>query len=103
MWIRRFVFGLLLAIVACTALATPRNFPATDKRGVLTATNFPQITIDGQAQTLSPGAKILGPQNTIVMHSTLTSKSYVVNYTVDRQGFIDKIWILTAEEQAQSQ
>ena len=101
MWVRRFVIGLLLAIVTVSALATPRNFPATAKRGLLTATSFPQVSIDGQTQTLAPGAKIIGPQNTIVMHSTLTNGSYVVNYTVDRLGMIDKIWILTAEEQAQ--
>ena len=42
-------------------------------------------------------------QNTIVMHSTLVDGAHVVNYTIDRLGMIDKIWILTEEERAQSQ
>jgi hypothetical protein len=102
MWIRRFVVGLLLAAVTFSALAVPRNFPANALRGVLTATNYPQVMIDGQTQTLAPGAKILSPKNTIVMHSTLTNGNYVVNYTVDRLGMIDKVWILTHEEQLQA-
>lgn len=103
MWIRRFVFGLLLAIATVTALATPRNFPAGAKRGVLTIATFPQVMIDGQVQTLSPGAKIISTQNTIMMHSNLMNNAYVVNYTIDRLGNIDKIWILTNEELAQPQ
>jgi hypothetical protein len=102
MWIRRFVCGLLLAIATCSVLAVPRNFPTTAMRGVLTATMYPQVTINGQVLTLSPGAKIISQQNTIVMHSTLTNGNYVVNYTLDRFGMIDKVWILTPEEQAQT-
>jgi len=69
-------------------------------RGVLTATTYPQVTVNGQTLTLAPGAKIFSQQNTIVMHSTLTNGNYIVNYTIDRLGMIDKIWILTPEEQA---
>jgi hypothetical protein len=103
MWIRRFAIGLILALVTLSASATPRNFPAGVKRGVLTATVYPQVAIDGQVQTLAPGAKIMSRQNTIVMHSTLVDGAHVVNYTIDRLGMIDKIWILTEEERAQSQ
>ena len=102
MWTRRFFIGLLVALTTLSALATPRNFPVTAKRGVLSAGVFPQVVIDGQAQTLAPGAKILGEQNTIIMPSNLMNKAFAVNYTVDRQGFIDRVWILTSEELAQS-
>lgn len=103
MSIRRFLIGLLLAFVTLSALAAPRHFPAYAKRGILSASIFPQVMIDGQAQTLAPGAKIMSQQNTIVLPSSLMSNSYKVNYTIDRQGFIDKVWILTNEELAQTQ
>lgn len=103
MWTRRYLICLMLALTTLTALATPRTFPANVKRGVLSSSTYPQIVIDGLIQRLSPGAKIMGTQNTIVMPSTLINNVYTVNYTVDNQGFIDKVWILTNEELAQTQ
>ena len=102
MSIRRFIVGLLLALTAFSALAMPRNFPVSAKRGVLTVTAYPQVMVDGQPQTMARGAKIISAQNAVVMPSGLTNNSYVVNYTVDHRGFIDKIWILTDAEQTQS-
>jgi hypothetical protein len=93
--------GLMISFAS--AWATPRNFPANAQRGVLTATVYPQILIDGQTRVLSPGAKIFGQQNTIVMHSTLVNSAVIVNYTIDNQGYVDRVWILTNEELAASQ
>lgn len=44
----------------------------------------------------------MGKQNLIVMPSTLIDKVYIVNYTVDSQGYIDRVWILTDQELSQS-
>jgi hypothetical protein len=100
---RHFLICLLLMLTALTAFAVPRTFPSTALRGTLSAAVHPQIKIDGQIKTLSPGARILSKQNTIIMSTSLMDNSYTVNYTVDRQGFVDKIWILTDEELAKSQ
>jgi len=64
---------------------------------------YPQITINGQTQTLAPGAKIMSQQNTIMMPSTLMNNVYIVNYTLDNQGLVNMVWVLTKEELAQSQ
>ena len=100
---RHFLICLMLMLTAVTAFAAPRTFPSTALRGTLSAAVYPQIKIDGQIKTLSPGAKILGKQNTIIVSTSLMDITYTVNYTVDRQGFVDKIWILTDEELAKSQ
>lgn len=102
MW-TRLLIGLLLTLTTLAVLAAPRTFPANAKRGALSAGVYPQVTIDGQVQRLSPGAKILSKQNLIVMLPTLMNNVYTVNYTVDQLGLIDKVWILTDEELAQGQ
>ena len=92
----------MCVLTTLSALATPRPFPQTALRGTLAAAAYPQILINGQIQTLSPGAKIMSRQNTIIMPTSLMNNVYIVNYTVDKQGYIDKIWILTDEELAQN-
>ena len=103
MWTRRLLICLTLALTALFASAIPRNFPATAMRGTMSAGMYPQITINGQTQTLAPGAKIMSTQNTIMMPSTLMNNVYIVNYTLDTQGLVNMVWILTNEELAQSQ
>jgi hypothetical protein len=100
MWSRRFFIFLLLSVVALSALAVPRSFPANVKRGTMSGSIYPQILIDGQIQRLSPGAKIKSRQNAIIMYSSLMNNVFIVNYTIDNLGDVDKVWILTDEELA---
>ena len=102
MWIKRFLVGFLLFLTVFPALATPRSFPPDVKRATMRSSIFPQVLIDGNIRRLSPGAKIIGKQNTIIMHASLMNNVFIVNYTVDAQGYINRVWILTDEEQAQS-
>ena len=101
---KRIVTMLVLLATFClsvhSAWAVPRNFPANTLRGVLTTTVFPQVTINGQAMQLAPGAKIYSQQNTILVHTNLTGSTVIVNYTVDAQGYVSRVWILTQEELA---
>jgi len=87
-----------LCMAAGSAWATPRTFPANAMRGVFTATVYPQVVINNQTATLAPGAKIYSRENTIVMHTTLVNKTLLVNYTLDVQGYVNRVWILTREE-----
>lgn len=50
---------------------------------------------------LSPGALIRNEDNLVQMPASLRGSSFVVNYTENDQGEIDRIWILTAEEASQ--
>jgi hypothetical protein len=102
MWTRRLLICLLLTLTMLSALAVSRSFPLNVKRGTISGSIYPQILIDGQIQRLSPGAKIKSKQNMIVMPSSLMSNVFTVNYTIDNLGYVDKVWILTEEELAQS-
>lgn len=92
---------LLAALVAVPALAIDRPFPANVLRGTFTPGYFPDITLDGKARQLSPAARIFNQDNRIEMPAALRGSELVVNYTVDGLGYIDRIWILTADEAAQ--
>jgi len=98
MWIRNCLIALMLVCCAQFALAAPRTFPQNAQRGTISGNVFPQVLINNQIQRLAPGAKILNEQNLIIMPSTLFNKVYIVNFTFDRQGLIDRVWILTNEE-----
>jgi hypothetical protein len=94
----------LAGMTAAPAMADERPgraFPAGVKRGKMTPGYFPDINIDGQLRRLAPGARIFNRDNLIEMAGALRSNEMVINYTVDEQGQIDRIWILTQEEAAQ--
>nr|WP_315255773.1 hypothetical protein [uncultured Duganella sp.] len=92
---------LLAAVLALPALAFERPFPPNILRGKFTPGYFPDITLDGKQRRLSPAARIFNQDNRIEMPAALRGKDIVVNYTVDGMGYIDRIWMLTAEEAAQ--
>lgn len=92
---------LLAAVLALPASAFERPFPPNILRGKFTPGYFPDITLDGKQRQLSPAARIFNQDNRIEMPAALRGKDIVVNYTVDGMGYIDRIWMLTAEEAAQ--
>ncbi|RZL94315.1 MAG: hypothetical protein EOP82_05260 [Variovorax sp.] len=78
-----------------------RNFPNGTLRGKFMVMNAPEIVLDGQAERLSPGAKIFSAQRMLVMPASITGQNLLVNYTRDAAGLVRDVWILTpAEAQA---
>jgi hypothetical protein len=98
--------GLALAVLALSALPalaqTPpvRAFPDHALRGKLVITQPPSVTLDGKAARLSPGARIKGPNNMLVMSASLVGRELTVNYTVEHHGLVHDVWILTEAEAA---
>ncbi|NRR29116.1 hypothetical protein HSX11_02860 [Oxalobacteraceae bacterium] len=86
--------------LALPALATDRPFPANALRGKMTPGYFPDVEIDGKARKLAAGGRIFDQDNRLAMPASLRGSGFVVNYTVDSMGYIDRIWILTEEEAA---
>jgi len=98
--------GLTAAVLSLNAFADapdlpPRAFPPNAKRGKFTPSYHPEIYIDGKLRRLSPSSRIFNQENLIEMLATLRGKDIVVNYTEDRDGNIDRVWILTREEARQ--
>jgi len=90
--------GLVLASLGSTAQVITRPFPPTAVRGILTVTQPPEVLMDGKADRLSPGARIRGANNMLVMSGALMGQAMRVNYTREPNGYIHEVWILTEAE-----
>ncbi len=103
---RRRIALILSALVASLLLATgahaqamaSRQFPANIKRGVMTVTAPPEVQINGTAMRLSPGVRIRGPNNLLLMSGALIGQQYAVSYVLEQQGLVRDVWILTQDE-----
>ena len=106
---RRFLQTLGLVLLGACALSSSlaqaqtglRQFPANAQRGTLVVTAPPDVLINGKAARLSPGARIKGANNMLLLSGTLVGSSVLVNYRQDAQGLIHEAWILSPEEAAQ--
>ncbi len=90
-----------LPALAQTESAAPlnvRNFPKAAVRGVLVVRAPPEISMNGKADRLSPGARIRNANNNYVVSGVLVGQELPVNYTRDSAGLVHEVWILNAEE-----
>jgi hypothetical protein len=99
-WRGLMLLTCLLAGLFCAgqASALERLFPPITKRGVMSTEAYPVFHIDGKERRLSPGAWIRNENNTIDMPASLRGRKFVVNYTENGEGDIDRVWILTGAE-----
>ncbi len=97
-----FVLTAALALTSFSAIALERTFPATTQRGTMVIVAYPAITMNGQNLRLSPGSRIWNQQNLTQIPSSFANNSYRVNYTLNFQGDVDRVWILTREESGMS-
>ena len=95
--------ALCLALLGAPAGAqdvVQRKFPADALRGFIVVVAAPEITLNGTPTRLSPGARIRGVDNMLAMSGSLTGLKLLVNYTLDPQGQVRDVWILTPDEAA---
>jgi hypothetical protein len=90
--------GMLLVVTSASAQMVVRQFPPGVKRGVMTVTAPPQIVINGATMRLSPGARIRGPNNMLVMSGALLGQRYAVTYRLESTDMVREIWILSQAE-----
>ena len=90
--------GLLAASLGSTAQVFSRPFPPNAVRGILTVTQPPEVLMDGKTDRLSPGARIRGTNNMLVMSGALVGQAVRVNYTREPNGYIHDVWVLTDAE-----
>lgn len=98
----------LLSMLACVtglglgnlsqAQGTQRSFPPEALRGRLLITQPPDVTLNGHPARLSPGARIRGHNNLLLLSGSLAGKEQLVNYTRESNGLIHEIWILSEAE-----
>ena len=68
----------------------------------LIVTAPPEVLINNVAERLSPGSRIKGVTNLMVMSAALVGTPVLVNYKRDMQGLIQEVWILSDEEALES-
>jgi hypothetical protein len=93
----------MIAALLClggTAMAqlTVRPFPPATQRGAMQITTAPDMVLNGAPARLSPGARIRGMDNMLVMSAALTGQKLLVNFVTEPQGLIHEVWILNAAE-----
>lgn len=93
--------ALSLAPSLSAAQTLTREFPATARRAMLEVVQPPEILLNGQSARLSPGARIKGLTNTVVMSGSLVGQRVLVNYVRDGHGLVHEAWILTPQEAQQ--
>lgn len=98
LWTLLVGFAWLCLVATVQAQDTGRQFPVNIKRGVMTVTAPPEVLINGAVMRLSPGVRIRGPNNMILMSGALTGQQYSVNYVLEQQGLVRDVWILTQAE-----
>jgi len=101
---RRWVLGAALligaALIARAQDLPMRRFPQTALRGVITFGEPPVVLLNDDWVRLSPGARIRGTNNLLVLSGTLTGVKAAVNYTLDNAGQLKDVWLLRNEETA---
>ncbi len=93
------VLGLLLPTSTGAQQTRPVQLPADARFGELKGLAYPVARIGKDSLRLAPGARIYNTQNLIVMPASVTGTGPVL-YTLDIQGDVAQLWLLTPEEAA---
>ena len=89
------LFAATLALV--TACGSQTKVQADGSRlGTMTTGQLPEVTIDGKAMRLAPGARIYNPSNLTITPNQLPANSRV-RYKTDATGLVNQVWVLPAE------
>lgn len=100
-WTRAaFAAVFTLSAAAVVAQGIVREAPADVRPARMTVEAPPQITLDGQADRLAPGARIRNTQNLVVLSASLAGQTVPVVYRRDGAGLVHEAWILTEDEYA---
>lgn len=100
----RFLTALLALLLwsaahfPASAQYLPRQFPPAALRGTLQITAPPEVLLNGKSERLSPGARIKGTNNLLVMSASLVGSTVLVNYVRETHGLIHQVWILSPQE-----
>jgi len=83
-----------------SAQTSVRPFPPKAERGVMQITQPPEMLLNGKPDRLSPGARIHGVNDMLLLSATLIGQQVVVNFVREPLGQVHEAWILTEAEAA---
>jgi hypothetical protein len=99
---QRCAITVLLALATALPAYAQRVFQANALRGEIQVTQPPEVLLNGKPARLAPGARIRNPLNMIQLPGSLLEQRLAVNYTLDSEGSVRDVWILTETERAKS-
>jgi hypothetical protein len=94
------LLGLVSLWTAPVAAQSTRSFPATALRGELTVTAPPEILLNKKPARLAPGSRLRGMDNMQLLSGAAVNQRLLVHYTMDLNGNVLDVWILTPAEAA---
>lgn len=95
------LFLTFLATLTSVSAFAERPLPENGVRAKLTGGQpFPIVQLGKKRYNMAPGGLILDEANRKITHGALPDSASVL-FTADTNGEISRIWILTAEEQAE--
>jgi hypothetical protein len=103
MRVRRIALRFLVAMIAAASVSpafSARNFPENAMRGEIKSHNYPYLKIGDKTLRLAVGGRIFNQSNFIIMPAYLQSQTAQIMYTIDMNGHLSRVWLLTAEEAA---
>ena len=86
------------AMAQMQPLLTIRNFPANVQRATMQVLQPPMVLLNDKMDQLSPGSRIRGTNNMLVLSGALVGQNLIVNYVREPQGLIHEVWILNEAE-----
>ncbi len=97
---RKILLFLILVVLAGSAFGQlSRTLPAKLLRGIVGEQQpLPMVTISGKSLKLAPGGVIFDENNRTIVHGALRPGAAVA-YTVDMNGDVGRIYVLTPAEQ----
>lgn len=98
---RTLLISAALSLATATANAQlARNLPVDSLRGTLGIDQPPIAQLNGALIRLAPGVRIRGQNNMLATTGAFAGQSFIVNYTLDMQGQVKDVWVLTNDELA---
>jgi hypothetical protein len=92
--------GLFVSWALPASAQALRNFPASALRGELVVTAPPEVLLNKRPARLAPGSRMRGQDNMQVMSGATVNQRLWVHYTLDLNGNVQDVWILTPAEAA---
>jgi hypothetical protein len=96
----RFLTAALLVCLIGAAHAQLRSLPAHAAHGKIRHLQDMVVQIDGKQARLARGAQVRDAHNRILVPTAIPAGS-LVRYTINPQGELAAVWILTTHEAAQ--
>jgi hypothetical protein len=96
----RMLRSSLVAIALAAAIAgcgsSNKSLPDGSRIGTMSTGQLPEVSIDGKAMRLAPGARIYSTGNLTITPNQLPPESRV-RYKTDATGQVQQVWVLPAE------